>query len=1188
MSFTHLHVHSHYSLLDGLARPEQLLKKTKEQKLKALALTDHGVMYGSIEFYQQAKELGIKPIIGVETYVAPNGMESKRPGVDTRPYHLILLARNETGYKNLMRLVTEAHLKGFYYKPRIDFKLLKKHHEGIIALSACLQGEIPREIVNGNIQKAEEIAKQYNNLFGQGNFYLELQDHPNIKEQGDANEGLLKISKKLNIPLVATNDTHYLEKEDDKIQDILVCIQTQKKVDDKDRMSMMGNDFSLRSPEDMENVFKDIPEAIENTEKIASMCNVEIELGKIKLPKLEIPKEYTYLEYLIKSCFEGLQKRYPELNFKLEEIKPDEDINIEESNKDKKERILERLNYELGVIKKTGFASYLLIVADFVNWSKNNKIVTGPGRGSAAGSFVCYLLNITEIDPIKYDLLFERFLNPERISMPDIDMDFADDKRDEVLGYVRRKYGDEKVAQIITFGTMAARAAIRDCGRTLDLSYDYCDRIAKLIPMFSSLEEALENVTELKNIYETDSDAKKLIDYSRKLEGVARHASTHACGTIIAPKDIVNYTPQQYGTHGDKSITTQYEMHSVEDLGLLKMDFLGLKNLTIIQNAIKIIKKTKNVEIDIANIPLEDKKSFQLLQRGQTTGVFQLESSGMKRYLKLLAPTELENIIAMVALYRPGPMEWIPDYIAGKKGEKEPTYVHPKLEPILKKTHGVAIYQEQIMQTAQSLAGFSLGEADILRKAVGKKIKELLIQQKKKFIDGCIKNGITREVAKKVFSFIEPFAGYGFNRSHAACYALIAYQTAYLKAHYPCEFMAALLTSDQENTDRIAIEITESEQLGIKVLPPDINESFADFTAVIKKDSESIRFGLRAIKNVGENIVNEIIKERKKNGKFESLDDLIKRIISRDFNKKSLEALAKSGALDSISERNLVLSNIERILNYSRTEQKAKLQGQKDLFASLASENEESSPKLKLEQVEPASKKERLAWERELLGLYVSDHPLSDYRNYLAAHTTLCNRLQQDCRPNQVIIIGGIISEIKKIITKSGEPMLFVKMEDLTSNVEVLVFPSVLKENPMIWQEDKILLVKGKISDKDGEIKILVEKAKELKQEKVKEWEKKGGKVKTYQKSDSKSNSKSPNNTANQPFKITINANANQELFQELKDILAKYKGNQSVILRIPDNSNNYKEIKTSLSVNYDNNLKNSLLNLVNKGKITI
>ena len=682
MPFTHLHVHSHYSLLDGLARPEQLLQKAKKQKSKSLAITDHGVMYGCVEFYQKAKELGIKPIIGVETYVAQNGMKSKRPNIDIKPYHLILLARNEVGYKNLMKLVTEAHLKGFYYKPRIDFELLKKHHEGIIALSACLQGEIPREVVNGNLEKAENIAKQYNNLFGKENFYLELQDHPNIKDQGIANEGLIKISKKLNIPLVATNDTHYLEKEDDKIQDILVCIQTQKKVDDKNRLSMMGNDFSLRSFDDMEKAFKDIPQALENTEKIAKKCNVEIELGKIKLPKLEIPKKYTYLEYLKKSCFEGLQKRYPDLKFKLEEIIPDDSIDSSENGKDKSEKLLERLNYELGVIEKTGFASYLLIVADFVNWAKDNKIVTGPGRGSAAGSFVCYLLNITEIDPIKYDLLFERFLNPERISMPDIDMDFADTGRDKVIDYVRKKYGDEKVAQIITFGTMAARAAIRDCGRTLDITYDYCDKIAKLIPMFSTLEDALENVAELQALYSTDPDAKKLIDYSKKLEGVARHASTHACGTIITPEDIVNYTPQQYGTHGDKSIITQYEMHSVEDLGLLKMDFLGLKNLTIIQNAIKIIEKTKGTEIDIANIPLDDKIAFQLLQKGQTTGVFQLESSGMKRYLKQLMPTELENIIAMVALYRPGPMEWIPDYIAGKKGEKEITYIHPKLNPL--------------------------------------------------------------------------------------------------------------------------------------------------------------------------------------------------------------------------------------------------------------------------------------------------------------------------------------------------------------------------------------------------------------------------------------------------------------------------------------------------------------------------
>lgn len=1168
MRFTHLHVHSHYSLLDGLAKPEELLQKTKEQGLSALALTDHGVMYGAIEFYQKAIELGIKPIIGVEAYVAPNGRHTKRSKADAKPYHLVLLAKNEKGYKNLIKLVTCAHLEGFYYKPRVDLDLLKKHHEGLIALSACLEGEIPREIVSKNLDIAAKKALEYQKIFRRENFYLELQHHPNIEKQVIVNDGLIKISKKYNIPLVATNDTHYLNSEDDKIQDILLCIQTQRKVADRDRLSMLGDDFSLKSPKEMEQAFHDVPEALENTVKIANSCNLKFELGKTKLPAFKVPEGFTANSFLKKLCQEGLAKRYG--------------IKTQEIEDEKQKKIIDRLNYELSVIEKTGFAAYLLIVADFVNWAKNNKIVVGPGRGSAAGSLVSYLLNITEIDPIKYDLLFERFLNPERISMPDIDLDFADDRRDEVIDYVKKKYGENRVAQIITFGTMAARAAVRDCGRVLGLPYDFCDKVAKLIPMMVSLSEALKKSFELKELYDSDPEAKKLIDYAKKLEGVARHASTHACGIVITPDDISNHTPRQHASQNDQTVVTQYEMHAVEDLGLLKMDFLGLKNLTIIQNALKIVRKTYGVNLDIQKIPLDDRDTFRLLQQGQTTGVFQLESAGMKRYLKQLMPTELENIIAMVALYRPGPMEWIPDYIAGKQGRKKISYIHPKLKPILEKTYGVAIYQEQVMQIARDLAGFTLAEADVLRKAVGKKIRSLLLEQRKKFIQGCVTNNISKDIAEKVFSFIEPFAGYGFNRSHAACYALIAYQTAYLKTHFPHEFMAALLTSDQGDTDRVAIEISECEQMGIKVLPPDINESFANFTVVVphQKDKEKcIRFGLTAIKNVGENIVFEIIEERKRNGKFQSLDDLVKRVTCHDLNKKSLESLAKSGALDCLSERNQILYNLPKILNYAKTIQKAKMRGQTDLFSSFSTtkttesqnQNMNGTPLLKLEKTTPAEKKERLAWEKELLGLYVSEHPLDDFKDYLQTHTLPCAQLEKE-QKRKIVTCGGIISSIKKIITKTSEPMLFVKLEDITSNVEILVFPSVLKKNPTVWQEDKIIIVQGRISDKDGEIKLLAEEAKEIKPEEMKKWREKN-----------KENLKNQNNLSSGSLEIIIPQNAPSDLFQKLKEVLKSSSGKQDVILKIPDGYGNFKEIKTNFAVDYSN-LKQKL-NLLSSQK---
>ncbi|MDP2684383.1 MAG: DNA polymerase III subunit alpha [bacterium] len=1143
--FVHLHVHSHYSLLDGLAKTGDLVLKAKELGMPAVALTDHGVMHGVIEFYQAAVKEGIKPIIGVEAYLARNGMHNKRAKIDERPYHIVLLAKNNKGYQNLVKLTTKAHLEGFYYKPRIDLELLEKHSNGIIALSSCMQGMIARAIINNDLKEAEENALALNKIFGQDNFYLEVQDHPTLDHQNFINSEIIKLGKKLNIPVVATNDVHYLNKEDDDIHDILICLQTKKKQKDTDRMSYLGEDFSFKDEETMKKAFPNNPEVITNSIKIAKQCNVELELGKIQLPHFKVPDGKTADQYLRELCITGLSKRYPG-------SETDNDIN-------------ERLEYELSVIEKTGFASYFLIVQDFVNWAKNNGIIVGPGRGSAAGSIVSYLINITNIDPLKYNLIFERFLNPERISMPDIDLDFADARRDEVIQYVENKYGKDHVAQIITFGTMAARAAVRDAGRVLDFAYNYCDKVAKLIPMFTTIDKALDTVSELKNIYDNDIDGQKLLDAARKLEGVARHASTHACGVVITKEPLDHYVPSQFAARdGDQSVITQYDLHAVEDLGLLKMDFLGLKNLTILEKTIDIIKKARNISIDIDNLPLDNEKTFKLLQKGLTTGVFQLESSGMKRYLKQLKPTEIEDIIAMVALYRPGPMEYIPDYIAGKNKKKRITYLHPKLKPILEKTYGVAVYQEQLMQIARDLAGFSFSEADILRKAVGKKIRKLLNEQKNKLISGMTDNGIDKATAQKIWKLVEPFADYGFVRAHAACYAMIAYQTAYFKANYPDEFMASLLTSDYGNMDRVAIEVEECSELGIKVLPPDINESFSTFTAVFNPESnlpeKKIRFGLLAIKNFGFNIAKTIIKERKDNGPFKNLEDLLTRVRTKDFNKKSLESLIKSGALDKFGERNELLSNIDSLLALAKSAEKEANDGQINLFGTMPTSN---APKIRLKKSQPASQKEKLSWEKEFMGLYISDHPLKEFAQQLKEMATPISDLSMTYG-NSEITVAGIITNIQKIITRKGQPMLFVKIEDTTGYLELLVFPTVLEKNPNIWQEENIIITKGKLSDKDGVMKLLCDSAKELNQPEK----------------DTKIN----NNGINSIY-LNIPPHISTKKFNELKQVLKSSPGDYQVYLQF-NTENKIKKLTTKLFVTDDcfDNVKN----LIGENNVTI
>jgi len=1049
--FVHLHTHSHYSLLDGLPKIDELVKKTRELGMDAVALTDHGNLYGAIEFYKKARAAGIKPIFGIEAYLAPKSLKNKEKGIDEKYSHLILLVKNDNGWKNLIKLVTTSYLSGFYYKPRIDKELLKSHSDGLIGLSGCISGEIPKMILNNNYEGAKESANQFKEIFGDGNFYLEIGHHPGIPETIKANQGLKKLSKETKIPLVATQDIHYLTKEDAEYQDILLAVQTGNNVGDADRLSLKQDDFSMRKPDEMYELLKDFPEACKNTVKIAEKCNLEIELDKIKLPHFPLPEGKTATEHLKELINEKLTSRYPN---PTQEIK-------------------ERIDMEWGVIKKMGFADYFLIVQDFVNWAKDRGIVVGPGRGSAAGSIISYILGITGIDPIKYNLLFERFLNPERIQMPDIDIDVTDVRRDEVLGYLQEKYGRRNVAHIITFGTMGARAAVRDVGRALGMSYAFCDKIAKLIPFNLKLKKSIENITELAEMHQNNKDARRLLDSALHLEGVARHASVHACGIVITKEELTEYLPLQRSPQDPNVIVSQFEMHAVEELGLLKIDLLGLRNLTIIENTTRLIEELRNEKIDISNLPEKDTETFQLLQRGHTTGIFQLESSGITRYLKELKPTELEDITAMISLYRPGPMELIPDYIARKHGRKPITYLHQKLEPIFKNTYGIMIYQEQLMSAARELAGFTLAEADVLRKAIGKKIRRLLLEQKEKLIQGCINNGVSREIAEQFWKLIEPFDRYGFNRSHGVSYATIGYQTAYLKAHYPVEFMTSLLNSESKDIERIAYLVGECKKMGIEVLAPDINMSLAEFTP----EQGNIRFGLSAIKNVGHNIVNAIIQGRQQKGPFENLTSLLTRIQHKDLNKKSLESLTKSGALDSLRiERNKILQNMDDILRFGQMIRKEGNNAQSGLFGHSF-----STQSLKLKDAPEATPQDKLAWEKELLGLFITNHPLNKFKNKIQEiKAKTINEILATGSENKYISLAGVIVKIQRILTKTGKSMLFAKVEDFDNSLEIVVFPETLLKNQNIWKENNPVLILGKMSFRNGEPKLICESASEL------------------------------------------------------------------------------------------------------------
>jgi DNA polymerase III subunit alpha len=1073
MSFAHLHTHTHYSLLDGLGKPEDYVARAKELKMESLAITDHGNAYGLIDFYKKAKEGGIKPILGVEAYVARFGRFQKRANIDSKSFHLVLLARNLEGYQNILELVTKANLEGHYYKPRIDFELLEKYGKGLIGMSACLKGEIPEKLLSENYEEAEEAVKRYQKFFGKENFYLEVQNHPSLPEQKISNERVIELAKKMKVDLVATNDCHYVRQEDAEAQDVLLCVQMGNQITDENRMKMTSDDYSLRSSEDMSKAFADVPEAIENTLKIAEKCNVELPLGKRLLPTYQTPFQKKPEEYFEELCYEGLEMRYgipvPE-GFKRVDGKETSESSAKKvtpPSAEKRKEIIERLEYELGVINKMGFASYFLIVWDFVKYAKEAGITVGPGRGSAAGSIIAYALGITDLDPLRYGLLFERFLNPERVSMPDIDIDFADNRRDEVLDYVADKYGRDHVARIITFGTLAAKAAVKDAGRVFGVPFNDMNAFTKMIPSRPgiTLDEAYEAEPALKEATKTEP-FKKVWDIAKKLEGVIRQAGVHACAVVIADKALPTYTPLQKAPGDDEDIITQFSMHPIDDIGLLKMDFLGLRNLTIIQKCLNIIRRTHKTEIDISSLPMDDKKTFEIFQRSETTGVFQFESSGMKRYLKDLKSTEFEDLIAMVALFRPGPMENIPTYIRGKHDPKSVHHPHPVLEEHLKETYGIAVYQEQVQQIAQSFAGFTLGQGYLMIKAVAKKIPKLLNKQRELFIDGAIKKGHTKKEAEKLFSIIEPFAGYGFNKSHAACYALIAYQTGYLKAHYPSEFLAALLTADHGNMDRLTIDIEEAARMQIKVLPPSVNESLANFTVVAGGD---IRFGMNAIKGVGEGPIAAIIEARENGGKFTDLADFASRVDPSVINKRTLEALAFSGAMDDLGERAAIAASASSLADFAKAAKNQTETIQGSLF-----DNGGEAPKLEfqLEQIEPASRSQRLKWEKELLGMYVSAHPLAGLKKALGKKVHLADKLDKK-DVGKTHTVGGIVTNFRKLITKkSGQMMAFVTLEDPTGIVEVSIFPKVFSQFGEQVEKDELLTATGRLEFRNDTFQI--------------------------------------------------------------------------------------------------------------------
>ncbi len=1159
--YVHLHNHTQYSLLDGLTQVGPLMDFVKEQGMEAVAMTDHGTLSGAIEFYKEAKARGIKPIIGIETYIAARKHTDKDPQKDKNRYHLILLAMNDTGYQNLMQLSTKANLDGFYYFPRIDHDLLEQYNEGVIVLSACMGGEVGDALKQGQYDKAKEVASWYQSVFGD-RYYLEIQDHGHpenplhSEEQRTVNEQALKLGKELDIPVVVTCDAHYLKHEDQDAHEILLCVGTGSFLSDEKRMTLKDFPLHVESPDQIISRWQSTyPEVITNTKVIADRCNLELELGKILIPKFPVPKRETEKSYLDKLTYRGLAWRY---GGKSEDEAAS--LTIAQAKKTLPENIAERTAYELSVIDKMGFNGYFLIIQDFINWGKDKGIVFGPGRGSAAGSIISYALKITELDPIAYDLLFERFLNPDRISMPDVDIDIQDTRRNEVIQYCVDKYGTERVANIVTFGRMFARNAVRDVARVLQVPYAEADRLAKMIPQpvqgrHIPLATSLKDDADLKREYETNEISKEVLNQAVKLEGTVRSHGVHAAGVVIAPDDIVKFVPLEMAQKG--VVSTQYPMGPVEELGLLKMDFLGLSNLTIIKNALRIIKKVYGKHIDINTVPLDDQKTFELFQKGDTTGVFQLESAGMKRYLKDLRPTAFEDIVAMVALYRPGPMQFIDSFIKRKHGQEKIAYLHPGLENSLKSTYGILVYQEQFMQISKEWCGFTGGQADTLRKAVGKKKIDLMRKMKIEFVEGAIKHGgATESLAEKFWDQLEEFANYCFNKSHAACYGLIAYQTAYLKAHFPSAFMAALMSSDYDDIDRLAIEITECKHMGIEVLPPDVNESYLEFAVV--PETGQIRFGMSAIKNVGTGAVEEILRVRDNDGKFDSLESFFRTTNTRVVNRKALESLMKSGAFDRFGERSYLLHNLDVLLAFGSRIQKELASGQTDLFGNqIGGDAGVVRAELVLDSPSDVfTPHEQLVWERELLGLYLSKHPLEAFETFLIEYTVPLNTLKPE-HDGRVVTVGGAVQDFREITTKNGQKMAFVKIEDRFYETELILFPSMYQQTIGIWERDRVVLIKGKVNarDRDGnatqDVKILVEDAREITPEQANAYQATGKKPKVPKKSKKVAPAiitKSANVSEPKVF-VRVEKSDDHQTLMALKDIIDANPGNTEVVL---------------------------------------
>ncbi len=1164
--FVHLHVHSHYSLLEALPKVGQILDQVKEQGGDSIALTDNGAMYGIIEFYQKAQKAGIKPIIGIDAYIAPHGREQKRARVDDKPWRLVLLAENNQGYKNLLKLSSIGFLEGFYYRPRIDKELLRQHSEGLIALTGGTWGEVPATIRDYDKDKGREALKEYLDIFGPDHLYLELVDRPEVPEQESTNATLIELGQEMNVPVVACKNSHYLHPEDQQAWKVLQCVRGGKTLEDYERMNQYDYDGSMISPETMIERFKDVPEAITNTRKIADRCNVEIELGVWHFPPVDIPEGYDADTLLREQTYKAAKEKFGD---------------------ELSDEVKERLDYELEIIKMKEYSGYFLSVADYTKWARDNAVVTTT-RGSAAGSLVSYVIGISSIDPLIYQLPFERFLNPDRPSAPDVDADFADNQRDKVLKYVVEKYGQDRVAQICTFGTMLARGSVRDVGRALGHPYGFVDQIAKQVPMGQqgrpmTLELAMKENPELKKMHDDNPQVRQVIETAQQIEGCARHVSVHAAGVVISPTALTDFTPLQIDTREGKVIT-QYEMHAVESAGLVKMDFLGIRNLSILGDAIKIVKKTKGVEVDLENIPVDDKKTFELLAKGYTMGVFQLAGDGMTKYLVELCPTRVEDIMAMVALYRPGPIEFIPEYIKRAHNPKLVDYPHKDLEEILEKSLGLLIYQDDVMLTAIKLAGYSWLEADLFRKAMGKKIPELMKEQEKKFKDGCVANKIPKALATDLWNRIKPFAMYAFNKAHASSYGMVAYQTAYMKANFPAEYMASIMTAESADLEKVAAVVRECERMGIKVLPPDINESLKTFTYI---DDQTVRFGLLVIKNLGSEVIESMIEERKVNGSFKDLADFAGRISHRAFNKKSLEAMIKAGALDRFGNRNMLLQNADQILSYNRNTIREKEQNQGSLFDLNPSLSE---AKLRLKEYPRAPKNEYLAWEKEYLGLYITNHPYSDQAKVLEGQVATCEQIPEQ-KAGKFVHVAGMIAQAKRITTKKGDPMAFVTLQDMTGTTELVVFPRTLTEFDSLITDNNTILVSAKVSDRDGENSLVANSIIQLTDDNVGELVemlKKGDWI-----NDEKSGAKQETTKAepigdtqdNNGLSIKLRGKPSQEMIAELRDLFQSCPGRERVYFLV-ESAGNFRRIETDYMVDQTPDLVEALNNIVGRENV--